>query len=321
MSIVASNDWDIPFTLDSYCQSELRFWLHNIQDVSARKYQESPLTSKTIYSDTSSRACGALLVGTDHVAHRMFTAVEQAESSTFRELLAVQFGINSFKPIIRGCNVKWFSDNKSTMTIARVGSMTLKCHQLAIEIFSVCFTAGIQLDIEWIPRAENTRADYISKFIDYDDWEITMDTFAILEHRFGPHTLDCFANCKNAKVKKFFSRFWNPGSAGIDAFYQDWSGENCLVVPPIPIVARVIKLMFHNGFKGTLVVPYWTSASYWPLIAHRFLPNVKDRIIFPGNDALTQGINKKSLLGSPAWTGEVFAGQLDFHQRESGYLT
>ena len=53
-----------------------------------------------------------------------------------------------------------------------------------------------------------------------------------------------------------------------DAFYQDWSHENCLVVPPVPIVARVGIFMFHNGFKGTLVVPYWTSASYWPLIAH-----------------------------------------------------
>ena len=180
MSIAASSEWDIPFTLDRYCQSELRFWLQNIQDVNAHKYQESALTSKTIYSDASSHACGALLAGTDHVAHCMFTETEQAQSSTFRELLAVQFGIISFKSIIQECNVKWFTDNKSTTKIT--GSMTPACHQLAIEIFLICFMAGIQLDTQWIPRAENTRADYISKFIDYDDWEITLDTFAILEH-------------------------------------------------------------------------------------------------------------------------------------------
>ena len=246
-----------------------------------------------------------------HVA-RMLTETEQGQSTTFREPLAVQFGIVSFKSIIQGCNVKWLTDNKSAMTIAQVGSMTPACHQLAIEIFSICFTAGIQLDIQWIPRAENTLADYISKFLDYDDWEITLDKFAILEHRFGPHSLDCFANYKNAKIKKFFSRFWNPGATGIDAFYQDWSHENCLVVPPVPIVARVVIFMSHNGFKGTLVVPYWTSASYWPLIAHRFAPYVNDPIIFPGSVVLAQGTNKKSLLGSPAWTGEVFACQLDF---------
>ena len=124
----------------------------------------------------------------------MFTETEQASAkSTFRELLAVQFGIVSFKSIIQGCNLKWFTDNKSATKIAQVGRMTTACHQLAIVIFSICFTAGTQLDFQWIPRAENTRADYISKFIDYDDWEITLDTFAILEHRFGPHTLDqCF---------------------------------------------------------------------------------------------------------------------------------
>ena len=75
--------------------------------------------------------------------------------------------------------------------------------------------------------------------------------------------------------------------------------------------------MFYNGFKETLVDPYWTSASYWPLIAHRFSPYVKDQIIFPGKVAMAQGTNKKSLLGSPAWTGEVFA--LIFHQLENGY--
>ena len=142
MSIATSSAWDLPFTLDGYCQSELRFWLQNLQDVNARKYQESALTNHTIYSDASSHACGALLAGTDHVAHRMLTETEQAQSSTFRELLAVQFGIVSFKSIIQGCNVKWFTDNKSAMKIAQVGSMTPACHQLAIEIFSICFTAG-----------------------------------------------------------------------------------------------------------------------------------------------------------------------------------
>ena len=37
----------------------------------------------------------------------------------------------------------------------QVCSMTPACHQLAIDIFSICFTAGIQLDIQWKPRAES----------------------------------------------------------------------------------------------------------------------------------------------------------------------
>ena len=59
-----------------------------------------PLVVKLVYSDASSHACGALLADTDHVSHRMFTETEQ------EELLAVQFGIVSFKSIIQGRNVK-----------------------------------------------------------------------------------------------------------------------------------------------------------------------------------------------------------------------
>ncbi len=80
------------------------------------------------------------------------------------------------------------------MKIAQVGSMRLDCHKLAIAIFSMCLKSGIQLDIQWIPRTKNTQADYISKFTDYDDLEITTDTFQQLEARFGPHTVDCFAS-------------------------------------------------------------------------------------------------------------------------------
>jgi hypothetical protein len=28
----------------------------------------------------------------------------------------------------------------------------------------------ISIDIQWIPRSENTKADYISKILDHEDW-------------------------------------------------------------------------------------------------------------------------------------------------------
>ena len=53
--------------------------------------------------------------------------------------------------------------------------------------------------LDWIPRTLNTQADFVSKIRDCDDW-----------------------------------RFWNPwGCAGVDALYQPWLGENCLIVPPV----------------------------------------------------------------------------------------
>lgn len=48
----------------------------------------------------------------------------------------------------------------------------------------------------------------------------------ILKKNWGPYTIDVIANCKN-NVTRFYSKYWNPGSTGVDAFAYDWSGENC----------------------------------------------------------------------------------------------
>jgi hypothetical protein len=74
---------------------------------------------------------------------------------------------------------------------------------MAFAVFFICLKARIELDIQWIPRFLNEKADYLSKIIDYDDWEIT------------PQLFRPFADYNNCKVQIFYSRFWNPGAAGI----------------------------------------------------------------------------------------------------------
>ena len=63
------------------------------------------------YSDASNVACGAFVVGTNEVSHRMWTACEAAKSSTWRELRAIQFALSAFKASVRGKCVKWHSDS------------------------------------------------------------------------------------------------------------------------------------------------------------------------------------------------------------------
>ena len=141
------------------------------------------------------------------MCHKFWEPPECSQSSTWRELAA----IDSFAPILKGSLVKWFTDS-----------------QRAAE-------HSIRLEVQWIPRTENEKADYISRLIDFDDWQITHDLFLSLEELWGPHTVDCFANYYTAKLPRFFSRFWNPGASGIDFFAQELSSqnsaENCLVAP------------------------------------------------------------------------------------------
>ena len=84
------------------------------------------------------------------------------------------------------------------------------------------------LEVQWIPRTLNQQADYISRLLDTDDWQITDDLFLSLDACWRPHTVDCFANYYNHKLPRFFSRFWNPNTTGVD------------LVPPVSIVLRVL---------------------------------------------------------------------------------
>ena len=247
----------------------------------------------------------------------MFSSSEQETSSTYRELLAIHFALQAFQPLLKNCNVKLFTDSKMAARITEVGSMKFEYHQLAIGIFSTCLHTNIHLDLQWIPRTANEQADYLSRLKDFDDWEVAPSIFQQMDVLLGPHTLDAFANYKNAKVPRFFSRFWNPGTAGVDAFYQDWSNDVAGVVPPIPLVPRVLQFMFQNAFQGTLVVPHWPSAAYWPLLSNNFAHFITNAVVLKGNMALKQGTNLQSLLGSKKWQGDILACRVDFKRLNS----
>ena len=73
--------------------------------------------------------------------------------------------------------------------IVEVGSMKLGLHKMARRIFDICIRSGIHLEVQWIPRTSNQQADYISRLIDTDDWQITEENFLFLDGRWGPIVL------------------------------------------------------------------------------------------------------------------------------------
>jgi len=133
--------------------------------------------------------------------------------------------------------------------------MKLDLHRVAVKIFQFCAEHNIRMDVQWIPRTENERADYISRLIDFDDWQITQEFFLCLEELWGHHTVDCFANFYTAKLPRFFFRFWNPGTSGLNFFVQNLESESCLVVPPVPLVARALHYLSLQNARATIVIP------------------------------------------------------------------
>ena len=98
--------------------------------------------------------------------------------------------LRSFAPKLQGYKVKWFTDNQSARFIVMHGSKHLHLQDGAMSIFETCMRFALKLEVEWLRRSRNERADYISRIIDFDDWKIDPALFLYLESLWGPHTVD-----------------------------------------------------------------------------------------------------------------------------------
>lgn len=75
-----------------------------------------------------------------------------------------------------------------------------------------------------------------------------------------------FASYYNAKFTLFNSRYFQPGTSGINAFSQDWRYENNWLCRPVYLTCKVVEHLRVCRAVGTLVAPVWKSAHYWPIL-------------------------------------------------------
>ena len=301
--IEARSSWCERLQLSPEAEQELIFWRERISEYNAHPFWRAPSAVRVVYSDASDTGFGGYMV--EHgpcTAYGQWSPEEAIQSSTWRELSAVYRVLHSMAAKLRNSRVRWFTDNQNVVHILRVGSKKQHLQKVAMDVFTLSMSNHIHLEPEWIPRELNEKADYLSRIIDFDDWKLNPAVFAELQQMWGPHTIDRFASCNNAQLTRFNSRHWSPGTEAIDAFTSHWGGENNWWCPPVVHVPRVIRHAQACGAVGTLVVPCWLSAPFWPIlcpdgkffddfivgvvelpmIQHLFLPGLSGAALFDG---------------------------------------
>jgi len=99
----------------------------------------------------------------------MWNVEEARKSCSYRELKAIVLGLESFWHLVKGHTIKWYTDNQSVSRIVEIGSMKEDLQCLALRVFSMCLLNNVKLEVEWIPRSANDKADFLSRIVDYDD--------------------------------------------------------------------------------------------------------------------------------------------------------
>lgn len=224
---------------------------------------------------------------------------------------AISYALTSFVNQIMSKSVLCHTDNYAASRIVSVGSNKLELQDLALSIFDLCSQNNIDLKVIWIPREINVAADKLSKYVDIDDWQLSPSFFAFLNNQWGPFSIDRFADNENTKVERFNSRYACPNSEACNAFSQNWENENNLFVPPISEITKVIKRLKDGHVRGVLVLPFWESSSFWPLIVKQkaiFEDFVSDHLFIKnGRECLREGNCPFSFLTPRNFRGSLVA--------------
>ncbi|KAK3108944.1 hypothetical protein FSP39_019460 [Pinctada imbricata] len=287
MCINSRASWNAPVILDIRALNELRFWQDNCLLLNGQKLDclsnETCSSDVTVFSDASHTGYGGYIVdkpGSDVIG--TWSSIESLESSTWRELVALSRVYNSLADSLEGQTIKWFTDSQNVARIMKVGSSKSTLQDIAMNVVSRCEEKSVSISTCWVPRAENKRADLLSRSCDSDDWKVTPLSFVTLDNLWGPHTVDRFATDYNTKCTRFNSRWWCPGTEQVDAFKCSWEGENNWLVPPPRFVCATVAKLKQEHAKGTLVVPRWTSAPFWPILLNYENCELNDGCITPG---------------------------------------
>ena len=259
--------WNQLLQITDDAREELLFWLCSAEALNGRSFCWKPSATRVAYSDASGTGYGGFVVELGpHAVSGCWSEDEARQSSTWRELKAVDRVLESVADKLSSHTIKWYTDNQSVVRIIQHGSRKSYLQDGAMCIYERCIRHGVRLEMAWVPRCANQHADYLSRIVDYDDWQMDPSVFLWLNGLWGPFSVDNFADHRNTQLPRFHSRFWCPGSEAVDTFSTSWEGEMNWVVPPVYLVARVIQHAKVCRAKGCMLIPAWESAYFWPLI-------------------------------------------------------
>ena len=100
MSTLSAQHWDSKVKMDPYYIEELYFWKNNLNSIKVLDCFLFNKPQRFAYFDARATGCGSIItLNEDCVCHKLWEPSECSKSSTWRELAATDFSLESFAPI------------------------------------------------------------------------------------------------------------------------------------------------------------------------------------------------------------------------------
>ncbi len=208
-------------------------------------------------------------------------------SSSLRELRALLRSLQAIRErapqLLQHRSAQYLTDSQVAATVLNRMGGNAELFPEVKAIWELCKGLDCELTAVWQPREHEQQryADELSKLPDGSAWALQPAVFAQIEadlrQRGRRFTIDLFADETNCKVRdrtgapQFFSRWWCPGTSGVDAFAQRWDRyfdpqglakrHMAFCNPPFECLGRVLRKLIDERVDAVLVYPAWPR--YW----------------------------------------------------------
>ncbi len=234
-------------------------------------------------------------------------------SSTEREIGSVAWALQwlaaQAPQLLQGRSVQYQTDSQPAELCIMGMRGTPPCLRAVARVYRLCAQYDTEVEMVWAPRSTQAQqqADALSKYEDTSHWALNPEVYDSIcsapclgggagKQQRKP-TLDGFADAELSKVtRRFFSRYWCAGTAGVDALAQNWGsgntaagsqGELLYLFPPYHLVGAVVKKVWDERPDCVLIVPvwprwWWVLLDKMPCAYRRLLPHRND-LLLPGS--------------------------------------
>ena len=271
----------------------LSVWLQAIDLFDGAPWMEVAHSTLRIQTDASGRRWGGVLkdgenktvlsVGQEFDLHELELDIETKEAMAVVRTL---MGIAEVKDwaFLSGKRLNLWIDNLAlTFCLAKGASKNMSTHAQLELLFWLKIRFHFATTAIWWDTKANYEADEITRTHKGDDWRLCSDMFRMLWIRWGAVNMDLMASAVNVQqdlsgqALPFFSRFWCPGSAGIDLLAQELQPGQYYAFPHYKMVRAVVAhLASMKGVRLVLIVAQ-RDVSWLP----RARTAIRDRVSLP----------------------------------------
>ena len=298
--------------LSTLAVADLKWWLDKLP--ASCGFVQLPPIACTLSSDASLRGWGGAMGDISTGGPRQPDEAQEHINSL--EIYAAYFTLKSFLPNIGGKHVKILIDNTCAVSVLNnMGTChNEKCNDIATKIWGLCEENNMWLTAAHIPGAQNITADYESRNFNMDiEWMLNPKilTQALQGISFSP-TIDMFASRLNKQFPQYVSYRSDPFALHIDAFTISWADKQFYCFPPFSCVLKVIRKVINDKGRGILVIPYWPTQLWFPLLTTileqhpTILQPSKNLLLMPSNQEQIHPLRKTLRLAICLVSGQNY---------------